>query len=280
MGRRKPLRLLAFVVFLRVAHRATGATARRIGAPPAPRAPAVARSAFGWVEGADATHRWPKKKIRKNPCRHPRQAPPTPRCTSGQPPPAPRPAAWCGPSRASELDDRGVLGGTGHAPDGVALRIVLGTSVLVADPGCLASFAGCAVVVPLTVVEELDGLKSRHDDDVDATFPDGLLQQQPGTSAPTNTFVVLRAGSQPALGRVQRGTIHLLPHAAPEAWGLRARNVRTQRGRQSRRRAAAGPQRAADPPRCCRATPPRPRGAQPAQPRSDHRHLTFGAKSI
>ncbi len=43
-------------------------------------------------------------------------------------------------------------------------RVVLDTSVLVADPACFHSFFGCDVVVPLTVVEELDGLKSRPDD--------------------------------------------------------------------------------------------------------------------
>ncbi len=47
---------------------------------------------------------------------------------------------------------------------GVRTRIVLDTSVLVADPGCLHSFPGCDIVIPLTVVEELDGLKSRPDD--------------------------------------------------------------------------------------------------------------------
>ena len=41
---------------------------------------------------------------------------------------------------------------------------MLDTSVLVADPGCLHSFPGCDIVIPLTVVEELDGLKSRPDD--------------------------------------------------------------------------------------------------------------------
>lgn len=46
----------------------------------------------------------------------------------------------------------------------VRTRIVLDTSVLVADPGCLHSFPGCDIVIPLTVVEELDGLKSRPDD--------------------------------------------------------------------------------------------------------------------
>ncbi|MDQ3469283.1 MAG: PhoH family protein [Actinomycetota bacterium] len=43
-------------------------------------------------------------------------------------------------------------------------RVVLDTSVLIADPACLASFDGVAVVIPLTVVEELDGLKARPDD--------------------------------------------------------------------------------------------------------------------
>ncbi len=43
-------------------------------------------------------------------------------------------------------------------------RIVLDTSVLVADPTCVQSFGGCNVVIPLTVIEELDGLKTRPDD--------------------------------------------------------------------------------------------------------------------
>ena len=41
--------------------------------------------------------------------------------------------------------------------------LVLDTSVLVADPGAVNEFSGCAVKVPLTVIEELDGLKSRTD---------------------------------------------------------------------------------------------------------------------
>lgn len=47
---------------------------------------------------------------------------------------------------------------------GVRTRVVLDTSVLVGDPGCLDSFAGCDVVIPFTVIEELDGLKTRPDD--------------------------------------------------------------------------------------------------------------------
>jgi PhoH-like ATPase len=46
----------------------------------------------------------------------------------------------------------------------VRTRVVLDTSVLVADPTCIVGFAEVDVVVPLTVIEELDGLKSRLDD--------------------------------------------------------------------------------------------------------------------
>lgn len=44
------------------------------------------------------------------------------------------------------------------------LRVVLDTSVLVADPDCLGSLGDVDIVIPLTVVEELDGLKTRPDD--------------------------------------------------------------------------------------------------------------------
>ncbi len=43
-------------------------------------------------------------------------------------------------------------------------RVVLDTSVLIADPNCLAAYPECSIVIPLTVIEELDGLKSRPDD--------------------------------------------------------------------------------------------------------------------
>ena len=43
-------------------------------------------------------------------------------------------------------------------------RVVLDTSVLVADPHCLNGLHSSAVVIPLTVVEELDSLKTRPDD--------------------------------------------------------------------------------------------------------------------
>jgi len=43
-------------------------------------------------------------------------------------------------------------------------RLVIDTSVLIADPTCVLEFEDADVVIPLTVVEELDGLKSRPDD--------------------------------------------------------------------------------------------------------------------
>ena len=44
------------------------------------------------------------------------------------------------------------------------LRVVIDTSVLVADPHCIATFDDAALVIPLIVVEELDSLKTRPDD--------------------------------------------------------------------------------------------------------------------
>jgi PhoH-like ATPase len=41
---------------------------------------------------------------------------------------------------------------------------VLDTSVLIADPDCFGSMGDVDIVIPLTVVEELDGLKTRPDD--------------------------------------------------------------------------------------------------------------------
>ena len=54
--------------------------------------------------------------------------------------------------------------GASVAERGVRTRVVLDTSVLVGDPGCLDGFAGCDVVIPFTVIEELDSLKTRPDD--------------------------------------------------------------------------------------------------------------------
>ena len=58
-----------------------------------------------------------------------------------------------------------------HARDALAqaptvgrMRLVVDTSVLIADPHCLTSFGDAALVIPLTVVEELDSLKTRPDD--------------------------------------------------------------------------------------------------------------------
>jgi PhoH-like ATPase len=47
---------------------------------------------------------------------------------------------------------------------GIRQRVVLDTSVLISDPGCIETFADIDVVIPLTVVEELDRLKNRLDD--------------------------------------------------------------------------------------------------------------------
>ena len=43
-------------------------------------------------------------------------------------------------------------------------RLVIDTSVLIADPTCILEFRDADVIIPLTVVEELDGLKRRSDD--------------------------------------------------------------------------------------------------------------------
>jgi PhoH-like ATPase len=233
-------------------------------------------------------------------------------------------------------------------PDAAAAvrhRVVLDTSVLIADPGCVGSFADVDLVVPLTVIEELDGLKNRVDDVgrsaraalrsieelrvrnggtlarpiaigsstlqieinsvqkhrlvehgldpassdnriigaalgqaergpttmlsndaalrikaahlgvraaehrrsvrrnddaalgwssfempgelVDALYRSGALPVDAIGGADTvvdNEFAVLRAGSQSALAKRVGGELVLLPHAAPEAWGLRARS--------------------------------------------------------
>ena len=63
---------------------------------------------------------------------------------------------------SSSVEHRADEGG-----EALRTRVVLDTSVLIGDPGCLAGsphFAGCDVVVPFTVIEELDGLKTRADD--------------------------------------------------------------------------------------------------------------------
>ncbi len=52
----------------------------------------------------------------------------------------------------------------GGAKSSLRCTLVLDTSVLIADPGCVTGFDRSDVVIPLTVIEELDGLKARLDD--------------------------------------------------------------------------------------------------------------------
>jgi PhoH-like ATPase len=70
------------------------------------------------------------------------------------------------PTEDQRLDDARPEGGggTGDHAARPTTRTVLDTSVLVADPTCLTTFGATNVVIPLTVVEELDGLKTRPDD--------------------------------------------------------------------------------------------------------------------
>jgi len=69
-------------------------------------------------------------------------------------------------SHASPAGDDNERGGDTAPIDGneQRTRIVLDTSVLIADPTCTLEFRDVDVIVPLTVVEELDGLKTRSDD--------------------------------------------------------------------------------------------------------------------
>jgi PhoH-like ATPase len=50
------------------------------------------------------------------------------------------------------------------APEALATRMVLDTSVLISDPECITAFPGADTVIPLVVVEELDQQKTRLDD--------------------------------------------------------------------------------------------------------------------
>ncbi|MDQ2647957.1 MAG: PhoH family protein [Actinomycetota bacterium] len=53
----------------------------------------------------------------------------------------------------------------GSIPDaGIAVRMVLDTSVLISDPDSITAFPDADVIIPLVVVEELDQHKSRLDD--------------------------------------------------------------------------------------------------------------------
>jgi PhoH-like ATPase len=49
-------------------------------------------------------------------------------------------------------------------PNQARTQVVLDTSVLISDPASVLGFPGCDVVLPLTVLEELDSVKSRPDD--------------------------------------------------------------------------------------------------------------------
>ncbi len=53
---------------------------------------------------------------------------------------------------------------SGRAEGGVGTTVVLDTCVLLADPDSLYAFGDADIVIPLTVIEELDGHKSRLDD--------------------------------------------------------------------------------------------------------------------
>lgn len=86
-------------------------------------------------------------------------------------PPSPQPERQCLGTLSAYLAKHLPQSGANFAADRpnvslalVPQRIVLDTSVLIADPTAIHAFAGCAVVIPLTVVEELDGLKTRMDD--------------------------------------------------------------------------------------------------------------------
>ena len=65
---------------------------------------------------------------------------------------------------APTLDPHRASSGADRTKGGQRTRLVVDTSVLIADPTCVLEFAEADVVIPLTVVEELDGLKSRTDD--------------------------------------------------------------------------------------------------------------------
>ncbi|MCU4185274.1 PhoH family protein [Acidiferrimicrobium sp. IK] len=72
---------------------------------------------------------------------------------------------------------------------------VLDTSALIAEPDVLFAFPGCDVVIPLTVVEELDGLKTRRDDNVGAMARRVLRKlEQVRDGGPLHEPIALRHG--------------------------------------------------------------------------------------
>jgi PhoH-like ATPase len=68
------------------------------------------------------------------------------------------------PLDATQAATDALEGGGSESTTAARTRLVLDTSVLIADPTCILEFRDADVIVPLTVVEELDGLKSRSDD--------------------------------------------------------------------------------------------------------------------
>src|SRR5262245_45671749 len=69
-----------------------------------------------------------------------------------------------GDGARGDTTDAGLPEAGSAAETGNRTRCVVDTSVLIADPHCLTSFGEAALVIPLTVVEELDSLKTRPDD--------------------------------------------------------------------------------------------------------------------
>lgn len=67
-------------------------------------------------------------------------------------------ASATAPASAERDDGDRIRAGT------TVTRVVVDTSVLIADPYCFHSFGDSALIIPLTVVEELDSLKTRPDD--------------------------------------------------------------------------------------------------------------------
>ena len=106
-------------------------------------------------------------------------------------------------------------GGEPQTDGAVRARVVLDTSVLIADPSCVISFDGIDVVVPLIVVEELDGLKTRPDD-VGRAAPHRAAHDRGDPRPPR------RLAGRPGAGR-QRGDAADRAQRHPEAPARRAR---------------------------------------------------------
>ena len=68
--------------------------------------------------------------------------------------------------RDTTIDGLVASGSADHSDtaDHSRMQVVLDTSALLADPECLEGFPNADVVLPVTVIEELDGVKNRVDD--------------------------------------------------------------------------------------------------------------------